>query len=85
MPIVPEFLVRWSKVHYEQVSLKIDISNQKWVTKLGQITIRSFWSHLKVRLILGFRKTPKPYELYNRYHQEFHAPHCDRGHGQVKG
>lgn len=50
---------------------------------MGQITIQSFWSHFKVRLILGFRKTPKPYELYNRYHQEFHAPHCDRGHGQV--
>ena len=40
--------------------------------------------HFKVRLVLGFRKTPKPYELYNRYHQEFHAPHCDRGHGQER-
>ena len=40
--------------------------------------------HFKVRLVLGFRKTPKPYELYNRYHQEFHAPHCDRGHGQAR-
>ena len=40
--------------------------------------------HFKVRLLLGFRKTPKPYELYNRYHQEFHAPHCDRGHGQER-
>ena len=97
MPIVPEFVVRWSKVHYEQV--KIDISNEKWVVALGQTTIiklfssefspipvfRSFYLKIfKVRLLLGFRKTPKPYELYNRYHQEFHAPHCDRGHGQAR-
>ena len=56
------------------------------VRDLGQTRILNgcFREHFKVRLLLGFRKTPKPYELYNRYHQEFHAPHCDRGHGQVR-
>ena len=58
--------------------IKIDISNQKMGHGIGSN------DHFKVRLLLGFRKTPKPYELYNRYHQEFHAPHCDRGHGQVR-
>ena len=83
MPIVPECITRWSKVHYEQVRYTIQVT--KWDKNLYHkiyrlVILRSF----KVRLVLGFRKTPKPYELYNRYHQEFHAPHCDRGHGQER-
>ena len=54
MPIVPEFLVRWSKVHYEQVSLK----NRHFKPKMGHeigsnydsVILESFLgeSHFKV-------------------------------------
>ena len=69
--------------------IKIDISSQKIGHENYWVKLRSWFKMIilgsfKVRLLLGFRKTPKPYELYNRYHQEFHAPHCDRGHGQVR-
>ena len=44
------------------------ISNKLYLLKLARII------QIKARKILGFHRKPKPYELYNKYRENFEAP-----------